>query len=278
MDAQWNDDFHHALFTVLHTEPGGYYSDFGTMAKLAKSLTDVFVYDGAYSVYRNRRHGRPVDGLSAHHFFGFIQNHDQVGNRATGDRIEQVVRMDRAKIAAGLVLLGPFVPLLFQGEEFAASTPFLYFADHEDPEMARAVSAGRKREFAAFGFTEQEIADPEARETFERSRLDWRETSEGKHAEMLDWYRDLIRLRRRSVSLNDGDLGHMSVRYDEQRRWLSMKRGEMCVLVNLGEGAVSFDVQDGASVALVSRDGVDAVSGKILLPPDTLAVISSESE
>ena len=226
----------------------------------------------------NRQHGRPVDGLSAHHFIGFIQNHDQVGNRATGDRLEQIVGMDRAKVAAGLVLTAPFVPLLFQGEEYAASTPFLYFADHEDPEMAKAVSEGRKREFAAFGFAEQEIPDPEARETFERSKLNWNEVSEGSTAEMLEWFRALIHLRRRSASLNDGDLGHMSVRYDEQRRWLSMKRGEVFVLANLGEEAVSFDVPAGAGVALISRAGVDAVAGKILLPPDTLAVLSSEPD
>ena len=278
IDAQWSDDFHHALFTLLHHEGGGYYADFGSFEKLAKALTRVFVYDGAYSVYRSRHHGRPVVGLSAHHFVGFIQDHDQVGNRAKGDRLEQVVGMDRAKVAAGLLLTAPFVPLLFQGEEYAAATPFLYFADHEDPEMARAVSAGRKREFRAFGFAEQEIPDPEVRATFERSRLNWEEVGEGGHAEMLDWYRRLIHLRRRSAALNDGDLGHTSVRFDEEKRWLAMDRGEVRVVLNLGEGPASFEVPEGFRVTLASQDGMSIVAGKISLPPDTLAVLSSEGE
>ena len=277
MDAQWNDDFHHALFTVLHHEDGwGYYSDFGRMEKLVKSLTQVFVYDGQYSVYRGRRHGRPVDGLSAHHFVGFIQNHDQVGNRATGDRLAQIVGVDRAKVAAGLVLTAPFVPLLFQGEEFAASTPFQYFADHDDPEMAKAVREGRKREFAAFGFLELEVPDPEAPGTFERSRLKWQETDKGTHREMLNWYRALIHLRRGSVALNDGDMGHVQVRWGDG--WLAMDRGAVQVLANLGRQEASFAVPEGFRVALVSRERVEVVAWTIVLPPDTLAVLSSEPE
>ena len=131
-----------------------------------------------------------------HRFVGFIQNHDQVGNRATGDRLEHVIGLQRAKLALGLVMTSPFVPMLFQGEEFAASSPFQYFAHHEEPEMARAVSEGRVREFAAFGWNPEEIPNPESRETFERSKLQWDEVGEGSHAEMLTWCRRLIALRR----------------------------------------------------------------------------------
>jgi maltooligosyltrehalose trehalohydrolase len=277
MDAQWNDDFHHALFTVLHHQEGwGYYSDFGRMEKLVKALTEVFVYDGQYSVYRGRRHGRPVDGLSAHHFVGFIENHDQVGNRPTGDRVAQIVGMDRAKVAAGIVLTAPFVPMLFQGEEFAAATPFLYFADHDDPEMAKAVSEGRKREFAAFGFAKRAVPDPEAWETFERSRLNWQEAKEGPHQQMLEWYRALIRLRRGSVALNDGDMGHGRVHWEDG--WLVMDRGAVQVLMNLGPQEASFAVPEGFRVALASRDGVEVAAWTMVLPPDTLAVLSSEPE
>jgi maltooligosyltrehalose trehalohydrolase len=219
-----------------------------------------------------------VDGLSAHHFVGFIQNHDQVGNRATGDRLEQIVGMECAKVAAGIVLTAPSVPLLFEGEEFAASTPFLYFADHEEPEMAKAVSEGRKREFAAFGFGAQEVPDPEARATFERSRLNWQEVEEGRHKEMLEWYRALIRLRRRSTCLNDGDKGHTKIRCNEDARWLAMDRGGVQVLVNLGHEAAGFDVPEGFRVALVSREGIGVSGGKISLPANTLAVLSTESE
>ena len=175
IDAQWSDDFHHALFAVLNREtPTGYYKDFGTLAQLAKALEKTFVYDGIFSPYRNRIHGRPVGNLSQHRFLGFIQNHDQVGNRAVGDRIAQIAGIDRAKIAAALVLLGPFVPMLFQGEEWAATSPFQYFADHADRELARQVSEGRRREFVAFGWDPAIIPDPESGDTFERSKLNWK--------------------------------------------------------------------------------------------------------
>ncbi len=190
MDAQWSDDFHHALFAVLSREkPAGYYSDFGSFAQLAKAMEQTFVYDGIFSPYRNRIHGRTAGNLSQHRFLGFIQNHDQVGNRAVGDRISQSAGIDRAKIAAALVLLGPFIPMMFQGEEWASSSPFLYFADHQDRELARQVSEGRRREFLAFGWDPATIPDPESRATFERSKLKWDELAEPTHSAMLDWYR-----------------------------------------------------------------------------------------
>ena len=279
MDAQTNDDFHHALFTVLHDEPGqGYYDDFGSMAHLAKSLTRAFVYDGIYSSYRRRTHGRPVDGLSAHRFIGFIQNHDQVGNRATGDRVEQIVGLDRAKVAAALVFTAPFIPMIFQGEEFAASTPFQYFANHQDPELARAVSEGRKREFAAFGWSPDQIPDPEKRETFERSKLNWDDVPCGAHAEMLAWYKQLLQLRRSSPSLNDGDMGHVRVAFDETLRWLRMERGLVTVLCNLGDEAVELDNPAGFPLLLASRADAHAGERKILLPPNTLAILSGEKD
>jgi maltooligosyltrehalose trehalohydrolase len=278
MDAQWNDDFHHALFTVLSKEKGkGYYDDFGSFEKLAKSLTKVFVLDGVYSGYRQRSHGRPVRGLSAHRFVGFIQNHDQVGNRATGDRLEHTIGMDRAKVAAGLVLLAPFIPLIFQGEEYAASTPFQYFAHHEDEEMAKAVSEGRKREFAAFGWNPDEIPNPESIETFERSKLNWNEIAEGHHAEMLEWYRKLIRLRRGSLSLNDGDLGHVEVLFDEAKRWLVMRRGQVTVMCNFGGEPAEFENAEDFPLVLASRSGVEVVEAKVVLPPCSLAVLSGET-
>jgi maltooligosyltrehalose trehalohydrolase len=277
IDAQWSDDFHHALFTVLHVDEGkGYYDDFGSFADLAKSLTEVFVYDGAYSKYRRRTHGRPVEGLSAHHFVGFIQNHDQVGNRATGDRLEDIVGLDRAKVATGLVLTAPFIPLIFQGEEYAASTPFQYFADHEDPEMRRAVSEGRRREFAAFGWPPELIPDPEKRETFERSKLNWDEVHVGQHAEMLEWFTQLIHLRRRSPSLNDGDMGHVKVTFDEAKRWLTMERGLIKVMCNLGGDAAEFENAGQLKLLLASRADVHVVESQIVLPPDTLAIVSGE--
>ncbi len=278
MNAQWNDDFHHALFTVL--DPGGegkgYYSDFGSMERLAKALTQVFVYNGIYSRYRRRVHGRRVEGLSMHHFVGFIQNHDQVGNRATGDRLEHFIGLERAKAALGLVLTSPFIPLLFQGEEFAASTPFQYFAHHEDEQMARSVSEGRKREFAAFGWLPEEVPDPESKDTFERSKLRWDEVVEGSHGEMLDWCRRLIAFRRDSRSLCDGEPGQTDVRFDEAKRWLTMDRGQIRVVCNLGDTEVDLGVPEGYRLVLSSQNDVRLQDQKVLLPPSRFAVLSSE--
>jgi maltooligosyltrehalose trehalohydrolase len=278
MDAQWSDDFHHALFTILNVEKDGkgYYADFGTFEKLAKSLTDVFVYDGVYSRYRGRTHGRPVNGLSAHHFVGFIQNHDQVGNRATGDRLEHIVGMRRAKVAAGIVLTAPFIPMIFQGEEFAASTPFQYFADHEDPEMAKAVREGRQREFAAFGWDPNEIPDPEKLETFEQSKLNWNEIEQDSHGEMLDWYRRLIALRRRSASLNDGDMRRVSVKFDEEEHWLTMNRGQVRVLCNLGGKPAELENPAGLPLILASDTNISIKDKMVVLPPGSLAILSDE--
>jgi len=281
IDAQWSDDFHHALFTVLAPrERQGYYQDFGTFEQLAKSLTRAFVYDGAYSQYRRRHHGRPIEDLSAHRLLGYIQNHDQVGNRAIGDRLEQTVGMQRAKVAAALVFTAPFVPMIFQGEEFAASTPFQYFANHDDPKMAKSVSEGRRREFAAFGWEPAMIPDPENPETFRRSRLKWDEISEGRHAEMLDWYRKLIRLRRNSSVLQDGDLRNTTVSYDEEKRWLTMERkgkhGVVKVLCNLGDQAVELPNPDLLPIVLASPDGATLAEQKFILPRDGVAILSSE--
>ncbi len=278
MNAQWSDDLHHSLFTVLQeSERGtGYYDDFGSFDLLAKSIRSIFAYDGQFSGYRDRSHGRPVDGLSAHHFITFIQNHDQIGNRAIGDRLEHLIGMERAKVAAGLVMTLPTLPMLFQGEEFAASAPFQYFAHHDDPEMARAVSMGRKKDFACFGWNEDEIPDPEAKATFERSKLNWSELGEGKHAEMLDWTRKLIRLRHSSLALNDGDRGHTKVEFDGEEKWLLMVRGLVRVALNLGTDAKSFAIPDGARLLLSSNASVREKDGQVVLPPDTLAILSSE--
>jgi maltooligosyltrehalose trehalohydrolase len=272
MDAQWSDDFHHALFTVLNPEPAeGYYADFGELSQLAKALEQNFVYDGIYSKFRRRVHGRPTGNLSPHRFLGYIQTHDQVGNRAVGDRLREIAGFDRAKIAAAVVLMSPFVPLLFQGEEWAASSPFQYFADH-DPEMARLVSEGRKKEFTAFGWNPESIPDPEKRETFERSKLKWDEMSAGEHAEMLAWYRELIRLRRAAASLTNGEPGQTRVSYQE--RWLSMERGEVTVCCNLGETGWRFPVAVGSRVVLGSRGAVTVQAGAVVLPPDTVVIVS----
>jgi maltooligosyltrehalose trehalohydrolase len=275
MNAQWSDDFHHALFTVLQREAaGGYYSDFGDLSHLAKALEKSFVYDGIYSNYRNRFHGRTAGRVPQNWFLGYIQNHDQVGNSAVGDRLREVVGLERAKIAAALVFASPFIPMIFQGEEWAASSPFQYFADHEDEEMARLVSEGRKREFAAFGWDPSLIPDPEKRETFERSKLNWSELSDGEHAEMLAWYQELIRLRRTTAALNEGEPGDTRVRFDQQQMWFSMERGNVMLCCNLGERERLFPVQEGGKVVLSSRESLTVRNGGVELPPDTVVILA----
>jgi len=274
MDAQWSDDFHHALFAVLSPEKlCGYYTDFGSLAQLAKALEKTFVYDGVFSQRRNRMHGRAVGTLSQHRFLGFIQNHDQVGNRAVGDRIAQSVGTDRAKIAAALVVLGPFIPMLFQGEEWAAGSPFLYFADHRDKELAWQVSEGRKREFLSFGWDPSTIPDPESLATFEHSKLNWNELSEPAHAEMLDWYRQSIQLRRTTPSLNNGEHGNIEVAYNEEQRWLRVTRGRIVVATSLAPGAVFVRIEHEVNLLLSSKPNIIVESGGILLPPESIAVL-----
>jgi maltooligosyltrehalose trehalohydrolase len=279
MDAQWSDDFHHALFAVLcGGKADGYYADFGAMAQLAKALEQSFVYDGIYSRFRNRVHGKAARHLEQHRFLGYIQNHDQVGNRAVGDRLGEIVGFHRAKVAAAVVLLSPFIPMVFQGEEWAASSPFQYFADHDDPQMARLVREGRKREFAAFGWAPESIPNPEARETFERSKLKWDETDRGEHAEMLEWYRELIGLRRRTPSLNAAEPGKISVTYDEQGKTISMVRGSVALYCNLGEREWSFGLPPDGKVLLSSRGFVAVQDGELALGPDTAVVIALAAE
>ena len=274
MDAQWSDDFHHALFSVLHEHAsGGYYADFGELSHLAKALEENYVYDGIYSGFRNRLHGRSAARVPQHRFLGFIQNHDQVGNRAVGDRIHETVGFDRAKIAAAVVLMSPFVPMLFEGEEWAASTPFQYFADHDDPELARRVAEGRKKEFAAFGWPTESIPNPEKRETFERSKLNWSEVHEDGHAEMLAWYRDLIHLRRTTPSLNRADPGQTHVQFDEEDMSFTVRRGEVILCCNLGTGDQAFTLPQDGELVLCSRANVKLGSGVISLPPDSVAVV-----
>jgi maltooligosyltrehalose trehalohydrolase len=275
IDAQWSDDFHHALFTVLSAnERQGYYADFGSFEQLAKALERTFVFDGIYSRYRRRIHGRPTYALSQHRFLGYIQTHDQVGNRAVGDRISHTAGLERAKIAAALYLLSPFVPILFQGEEWAASTPFLYFADHHDPELARAVSEGRKKEFAAFGWDPAYIPDPESQTSFDASKLKWEEVKDADHGEMLAWYQALIQLRRSIPCLNDESAGNVLVTFDEQVKWLRLERGAVTVICNLGDQQQTFDTSPEIRVVIASRGTIRISEGSVRVPPDSVVVLS----
>nr|WP_321397146.1 malto-oligosyltrehalose trehalohydrolase [uncultured Desulfobacter sp.] len=275
MDAQWNEDFHHALHAVLTGEKQGYYQDFGTLSQLARVLTNGLVYDGCYSVYRRRCHGRPATGLSGTQFVGCLQNHDQVGNRALGERTGRLLSLDLLKIGAALVLTSPFVPMLFQGEEWGASTPFFYFTDHQEPDLGEAVRRGRQKEFAAFGWEPEKIPDPQAEKTFLQSRPNWDELHQEPHNHMLDWHHSLIKLRRRLPDLTDGRMEKICVFYDEIQRWLIMTRGAVMVACNFSQvpQSVSCAAVIDKKTVLCSKKGLVAKEDTLILPEETVAIL-----
>ena len=277
-DAQWNEDFHHALHAVLTGERDGYYQDYGAIADLSKALTRGFIYDGCYSLHRRRRHGRPATGLSGHRFVGCLQNHDQVGNRAMGERISHLLPPERLKLGAALVMTAPFIPMLFQGEEWAASAPFLYFTDHQDPELGEAVKQGRRDEFAAFGWEADAIADPQSEDAFLRSRLEGVEFDKPPHAEMFEWHRALIDLRRRLSALQDGRMEQTTVDFDEAAQWLMMARGSVLVVVNFANEAQTIPLTGCSrkTLLLSSGEGVVLEDGAISMPSNIAAILKDE--
>jgi maltooligosyltrehalose trehalohydrolase len=277
LDGAWSDDFHHALHALLTGETAGYYADFGRFEHLAGALQRVYVYDGRYSEYRRRTHGRPVGDIPATRFVFASQNHDQVGNRAVGERLVHLAGHERAKIAAAVLIMAPGVPLLFQGEEWAASTPFQYFTAHEDPDLGRAVSEGRRREFAAFGWDPAGVPDPQDPATFERSRLDWDEIAREPHADMLSWYRDLIALRRASPGLRDGDLTKVQIAYDDDAGWLRMSRGLLTLILNLGSQACTVEIVAPSSIRLASHRDIEAAGASAVLPPDSVVILEANT-
>lgn len=200
--AQWTDDFHHSLHTLLTREKTGYYESFGSIEHLAKAYTSGFVYSGQHSPYRQRQYGNSSLDIPARRFVVFAQNHDQVGNRAQGDRLSTMVSFERVKLAAGAVLLSPFVPLLFMGEEYGETAPFQYFVSHTDDSLIEAVRKGRQEEFSRFDW-HQDVPDPQSQETFDRSHLDWSLSGKGKHLTLRSFHRDLLSLRRSIPALSN---------------------------------------------------------------------------
>ncbi|MFJ3678537.1 malto-oligosyltrehalose trehalohydrolase [Streptomyces diastaticus] len=258
LQAQWNDDFHHALHTSLTGESTGYYADFAEqpLRALAKTLTGGFFHDGTYSSFRGRAHGRPLDRtrVSAHRLLGYAQTHDQVGNRAQGDRLADCLPPGLLACAAALVLTGPFTPMLFMGEEWGARTPWQFFTDHTDPELAEAVRQGRRREFAAHGWAEGDVPDPQDPATRDRSCLDWSEREREPHRHLLKWHRTLIALRRARPDLLDADLAAVRVAFDEQARWFAFRRGDIRVALNLATGPAAIPLGTGSLRTLAGWD------------------------
>ncbi|HTS51018.1 MAG TPA: malto-oligosyltrehalose trehalohydrolase, partial [Bryobacteraceae bacterium] len=225
LDAQWHDEFHHSLISALTGANRGYLAGFGRLAHIQKAIAEGFVYDGIYSAYRQRHFGSCSKHEPGERFVAFIQNHDQVANTAQGFRLSELVSIEQFKLAAMLLVCSPFLPLLFMGEEFAEAAPFLYFTSHGDRALARAVSEGRRKEFAEFAGA-GEFDDPQAVETFERSRINWTLPESVRHSEVLGFYRELIALRKRYPCLSNCRKDLTRVVVDEDARLLRMERSD----------------------------------------------------
>lgn len=274
INAQWNDDFHHALHTVLTGEKAGYYSDFGSLANLAKAFTKVFVYDGNYSHFRQKNYGRPPINLSGHNFVVFLQNHDQVGNRAQGDRLTKIVNPQLLQVGAALFILSPFIPMLFQGEEWGATTPFQYFTDFANSELKNAVKEGRTREFAAFGWKTEQVPDPQAETTFINSKLNWEEHKSEPHITLLNWYKKLIELRKATPELNSERLAAVTVSFDETAHWLLVRRGSVVIVANFAnyQQKISNIGLQIKTVLLSSHPQNILVNNTLILQPESVII------
>ena len=278
LDAQWSDDFHHALHVALTGETAGYYADFEPLSALAKVCERGFFHDGTWSSFRGRDHGVPVDTarMPTWRLVVCSQNHDQIGNRATGDRLTAHLDDDQLACAALLTLAGPFTPMLFQGEEWAASTPFQFFTSHPEPELGRATAEGRIAEFAEHGWDPATVPDPQDPATFARSKLDWSEATSARGEQMLAVYRRLARLRRELPQLTDP--AYTDVRCAVEGRVLTMRRtatgraGAVTVAVNFGTTPASV-ATDATEVLFATPAGVGLDDAVLTLPPHAGALL-----
>jgi maltooligosyltrehalose trehalohydrolase len=275
LDAQWSDDFHHAVHVALTRETDGYYADFEPLAALAKVCERGFFHDGTYSSFRGRDHGVPVNtaAMPTWRLVVCSQNHDQIGNRAAGDRISDALDDEQLACAALLTLAGPYTPMLFQGEEWAASTPFQFFTSHPEPELGKVTAEGRIKEFERMGWDPSVVPDPQDPATFERSRLDWSELEHGRHARLLGTYRRLAELRRRLPALTDPSFDANSCTADEETGLFTLRRGDVLVAVNFGEGGVDVDLDMPGELLFATSRGVVLAEG-LRLPRHAGAIVA----
>ncbi|KAD4060370.1 malto-oligosyltrehalose trehalohydrolase [Arthrobacter yangruifuii] len=275
--GQWSDDFHHAAHTNLTGENGGYYEDFDSIAALAKVLQEGFFHNGTFSTFRERSHGRPLDKdvVTARQLVTAIQNHDQIGNRAAGDRLSASLGYDQLALGAVLSLASPFTPMLFMGEEFGASTPWQFFTSHPEPELGKATAEGRLKEFERMGWDPDTVPNPQDPSTFTNSKLDWSEVEEGDHGRLLELYRRLLALRRETPDLMDPDLRNVRVDYDEVGRWLVMQRGSTAVALNFADTPREVPVPLGTQArVLLETSPVELYGDAVQLPAYGAAILA----
>ncbi|MGO4143986.1 malto-oligosyltrehalose trehalohydrolase [Paenarthrobacter sp. YAF11_1] len=273
LEGQWSDDFHHAVHVNLSGETTGYYADFDSLAVLAKVLEHGFLHDGSYSSFRGRHHGRPIRRDLAHPsaLVVCLQNHDQIGNRAIGDRLTASLSYGKLAIGAVLTMTSPFTPMLFMGEEFGASTPWQFFTSHPEPELGKATAEGRIKEFERMGWDPAVVPDPQDPETFLRSKLKWEEAGEGNHARLLQLYKDLAQLRRNTPELVDGGFGSTVVEYDDDEHWLQFSRGTVRVVCNFGDEALGTPLS--GSILLATDHEAVLDEGTLTLPGGSAVVV-----
>ena len=275
--AQWSDDFHHAAHSNLTGETGGYYADFDSLAAVAKVLQGGYFHDGGFSSFRGRSHGRPLDTAlhSARQLVVATQNHDQVGNRAAGDRNTATLGHEQLALAAVLNLASSCTPMIFMGEEFGASTPWQFFTSHPEEDLGRATAEGRLQEFARMGWDPAAVPDPQDTATFQNSKLDWSELTDDHHGELLRLYRDLLALRKSMPELTEPDFRKIHVDFDEVSRWLSIQRGKVVVALNFADSPreLPLSLQGPVTVALETAPSV-MYDGAIQLPGFGAAIVS----
>lgn len=286
LTAQWSDDWHHAAHVALTGETAGYYEDFAAADAVTKVTQSGFFHDGTFSSFRGRPHGRPIpETVPAWRLVTFAQDHDQIGNRAAGDRLSQTLSPDRLAVAAVLTLTAPGTPMLFMGEEWGASTPWQFFTSHPEPELGRATAEGRIAEFERMGWDPDQVPDPQDPGTFERSHLDWSELDQPAHARLRALYRDLIALRRARPELTDPDSTHNrvtvvvppgSTETAPDHRAYRIERGAVSVLVNLSTDDVAFDVAAGDGVLLATGEA-RIEGGSVTVPAESAVIVGADA-
>ena len=277
LTAQWCDDIHHALHVTLTGETQGYYRDFAAPGALAATLRSAYFHAGTWSSFRGRTHGRPVDTqrIPGYQFVSYLQNHDQIGNRAEGDRLSATVRPGRLACGAAILLCSPYTPMLFMGEEWAASTPWQFFASFPDPGLAEAVRNGRRAEFSEHGWGEQDVPDPMSPATVERSTLNWKELSVPDHRFMLELYRGLIALRHEYPELADPRLDAFTIDTGPGSRWLVLHRGDLRLACNLAGEVNNVRLDRHVGVVLLASAEVTHAGRVLKMPPESFAIVST---
>jgi maltooligosyltrehalose trehalohydrolase len=278
LTAQWSDDFHHALYVSLTGDTSGYYADFESLAALGKVFENGFFHDGTHSSFRGRSHGNRIDTLRTPTWRLVVcsDNHDQIGNRATGDRLAETLGYERLAIGAVLVLAGPFTPMLFMGEEWGASTPWQFFTAHPEPELGKATAEGRIAEFEKMGWDPDVVPDPQDPATFAASKLDWNEKEKGDHSRLLDLYRKLATLRRTVPELTDPAFSQLSASFDDSERWLVVGRGRLSIVVNLSDQPRTVTIAAKSAVLLGTVDGIETEKLSVNLPANSAAILLAD--